>query len=143
MIEEKPDKLIEGSYTISLDIAGRRVQIGGYIQQGDDKEAIIKKMNVAQDCIDHQLVRADLKSNEGKLKGALAGMENLIQDHEQVLARVKALKPGKSPHQQDAVKLKNFEPTLDQMKFNIQMYKDIIRENRKTLGLDAEGPSIQ
>jgi hypothetical protein len=143
MTEElKPDGLIQGSYTISLDIAGRRVQIGGYIQAGDTKEAIIAKMDEMQDVIDHQLVRADLKSQEGHLKGELAALEALLDDHDKIIEKSKALKPGKRLHPQDEAKLKNFDVSSDHLRTQIQMRKKIIEENKKTLGVGANGSAL-
>jgi hypothetical protein len=140
MEEAKPDGLIAGSYTISLDIAGRRIQIGGYIQQGESKAETIRKMDEAQECIDHQMIRADLKSQEGHLKGELAQLENLLDEHEKLLAK-KDASPRVRLHPQEEAKLRNFTPTSDQLRTQIAYRKKIIAENRKVLGLNGEAPA--
>jgi len=129
----KPEQFIAGSYTISLDVAGRRITMGGYVRETDDKASIIAKMNRDQECIDHQLIKADLKSQEGHLKGDLAQLEALLDDHEQLVAKQGDLKPGGRLHAQDQAKMRNFEPSKDHLKASIAMRKKIIEENRKTL----------
>ena len=134
-----PEQFIAGSYTISLDVAGRRITVGGYIRETDDKAAIIDKMTRDQECIDFQLIRADLKSQEGQLKGELAQLENLLDEHDKLLERKQ---PGKKLHPQDEAKLRNFQPNADHLKGSIAYRKRIIEENRKALGLsNGEAPA--
>jgi len=135
----KPEQFIAGSYTISLEIAGRRITMGGYIRETDDKASIIEKMDRDQACIDHQLVQADLKSQEGHLKGELAAFEGLLDEHEKLLAKQGALPRGKRLHQTEEMKLRNFEANTDHLKASIAQRRRIIEENRKTLGIGPNG----
>jgi hypothetical protein len=136
--KSNPEGLIDGSYTISLDIAGRRVQVGGYIQRGQTKDEIVEKMNIAQDCIDHQLIRADLRSQEGQLKGELAQLEQLLEENAKLLKAKEAAGPHRKLHTQDEAKLRAFGPNTDHLKLSIEYRKKIILKNCEALGLGED-----
>jgi hypothetical protein len=128
---EIPQRTALGSFTISLNINGRTIQMSGYVMNDDNKQTLNERIDEYQAIIDRQLIRADTKSQEGQLKMDELSFAKAVEDFKKLTEKVAA--EGPKAHSQDKAKLRNADVTLNAMKDQIDLRRKHIEENRKTL----------
>lgn len=127
-----PEKVIRGSYQVTLNVAGRNISISGYIQDGEGKDAINKRLDEANDMIERQSIRADNQKQEASLKADEHNRKTVMQKYQTILDR---RKNGGKIHSTDQQNLDNYETTLDNIQRSMDFARAQIEENNKRLSL--------
>lgn len=127
------EKVVRGGFQIGLNINGRQIQMSGYIQEGETKADLNRRMDEYQEIIDRQLVRADLENQRGQLKIHTRNLEQVTEQYEGILKRKKD--GGKPITSQMKQTLDNYDQTVENIKMAIRNTEKAIAEDEKKLAL--------
>jgi hypothetical protein len=131
-VEDKPlaERIVRGSFQINLAIAGRGIQISGYINDGESKSDLNKRLDEAQDIITRQVLKNDLESKQGHLKLAWDALDHNGKRYQTLVNRKK--KTGKLPTNMDN-ELNNFDNTITAIKEDIERTERDIEATKKRI----------
>lgn len=138
-MEEKDvlDKVVRGGFQISLNISGRTISMSGYINDGETKADLNRRLDEFQEIIDRQLIKADIKNQEGQLKIDLLNLEHLTNEYEKIIKRkqawIKKEANSKAPTSQMNNTLANYDATVSNIKEQIKTREEIIRKNKEAV----------
>jgi predicted RNase H-like nuclease (RuvC/YqgF family) len=131
--------VLKGSFTISLQIAGRTVQVSHYIIDGEGVSDVIRHMNEMQEAIDHQMIRANTEDQEGKLKGNEMELKRMLDQYDSIKAKQERLPDGKQIASMEQKWLDDFDVNRNFLKQTIRERKAQIEENNKRLAKQLNG----
>jgi hypothetical protein len=125
-----PERVIRGSFSVNLTIAGRGVQMSGYINDGETRADLNKRIDEFQEVITRQVLKNDLESKEGHLKMAFDALDHNGKRFETLVARKK--KTGKLPSNMEN-ELNNFDNTITAIKEDIARTERDIEATKKRI----------
>jgi len=125
-----PERVIRGSFSVNLTIAGRGIQMSGYINDGEGTSDLNRRIDEFQNVITRQVLKNDLESKEGHLKLAFDALEHNAKRFDMLVTRKK--KTGKLPTNMDN-ELNNFDNTITAIKEDIARTERDIEATKKRI----------
>jgi len=119
-----PERVIRGSFSVNFTINGRGIQMSGYINDGETRADLNRRIDEFQDVITRQHLISHLESREGKKQEAFFALEHNSKRFETLIKRKKS-NGGKLPTSLEE-ELKKFDVTMEAIQRDIAIYeKDI------------------
>lgn len=131
------DKVVRGGFQISLNVAGRTISMSGYINDGETKDDLNRRVDDFQAIIDRQMIKADIKSHEGHLKAAYLNLEHVTSEYDKIIKRRDGQKTNGTKPITSQMKntLDNYDATVNNIKEEIRTREEIIVKNKEAVAL--------
>ena len=131
------DRLISGSFKCAVQLSDRRqFEVSGYFYGDDTLSEMHQRVDMAQDVLDRQMIRADMVTKQAQIEGLHASEQAIRDNFEELMSLVQG---GKNLTSQQQQILDNFEPSLNRSKRAVQDLEAAIAAGR--MRLNGHGPS--
>ncbi len=124
------DRVVRGGFQITLTVAGRGIQMSGYINDGESQSDLNKRIDECQAIITRQVMKQELEDKEGHLKLAFDALESHGKRYKYLLERKK--KHGKHPSTME-LELNNGDSSIEQIKLDIDRTEKSIEAAKKRI----------
>lgn len=125
------DRLISGSFKCSLQLSDRRqFEINGYFFSDDTIVEMNQRVDMAQEVLDRQAIRADVTNKEAQITAHLANQQAIKDSFEELISLQQS---GAKLTSQQQQAIDNFEPTMDRSKRAIDDLRAAIETGRMKL----------
>ena len=130
-----PERTLSGNFELTLILSDKRqMRITGYLYSDDTRDQMNERVDLAQDVMDRQAIRADLVNKEAQIASLDAGLEQMAE-HMKALTE----KEGKGMKLATTEKenAKKYDVTVKQMLRQRESLKAAIKEGKHKLGLNG------
>ena len=125
------ERTLQGSFSITLNLTDKRqIMMSGYVYKDDTQEQINTRVDLFQEILDRQLIRADLASKEAQITSLEGGMEQL-RAHYDALVRVS--QTGRKLTSQQKLQVEQFDVSVAANTKQRDSLRAAIDEGRKKL----------
>lgn len=131
----KSERTLSGNFELTLILSDKRqCRMTGYVYSDDTKDQINARIDLYQDVMDRQFIRADLVNKEAQVQSIIVGLDQMAE-HMRALAEKKD--NGKPLSTVEKDKAKQFDVTVKQMVRQRESLQAAIAEGRRQLNGSA------
>lgn len=137
-------RTIAGNFQCQMNLSQQRnIVVTGYIYSDDTPEEISARLDLYQDAIDRQFIRADVQNKEAQVKAMLADVERHRDHLEEIGAKTKGQGTGlptERPPKLTSVErtaLQNGQQSIKKQLEHVESLRAAIKEGRAKLGSPA------
>lgn len=133
---DEPQRTVAGSFECAVQLSDRRTfKVTGYFFSDDDVQQMNRRVDMAQDVLDRQSIRADLVNKEAQIVGHTQNLESIRENVEGLLA---LQRDGKKLTSQQKQMVDNFDTTTRQAMKMIESLRAAIKEGRQKINGHAQ-----
>jgi hypothetical protein len=131
--EPNKDRTLSGTFQVALNITDRRqIMMTGQVYSDDTPQEIHRRVDLFQEVLDRQGIRADVINKEAQITMHLVNIEAIKKAGEALLERKRA---GRKLTSQEKAGIDNYEPSLQRAQEEIDKLRIMIAEGKKKLEL--------
>lgn len=131
MSEPEGTQVIVGNFEVTMNLTDKRgVKLLGYITAADDAKSINRKLDLYQDALDRQFVRADLVTKRAEIKRWEATIDSLSDQYDAMTTKQQG---GIKISSQEKQQMGKHETDLRLCRKNIESLEAAIAEANKQL----------
>lgn len=131
MEEAKPPRVAIGNFTITLNLSDKRgLSVQGVIYSDDTPKELNERLDMFQDVLDRQHIRADVQNKEAQINQLIESLEPAAQGYEDL---VELKKKGKRLTSQQLQSLDHYDTNVRSVKRNVESLQHAVRAGRMKL----------
>lgn len=136
---DAPARTVTGNFEVAMALSQQRtIKMTGCTYSDDDVATVNARVDIVQDVLDRQFVRADITNKEAQIAAMEQNLENL---DDSVQGLVKLRETGKSLNSQQKLQVQNYDASRgQQMKTIASLRAAIVAGRQKINGHDVTRP---
>jgi phage-related protein len=138
-IDAQVPRTVTGNFEVAMALSQQRtIKMTGCTYSDDDVATVNARVDIVQDVLDRQFVRADITNKEAQIAAMEQNLENL---DDSVQGLVKLRETGKSLNSQQKLQVQNYDASRgQQMKTIASLRAAIVAGRQKINGHDVTRP---